>query len=154
MSPSATTQIATENDLEKLLELYTHLSPEEPPCALTTARASFDTFLRYPGSAIVLGKIDDMLVSSCAVIIIPNLTRAGTPYALIENVVTHAGFRRRGLARKVLEAATQRAWDHGCYKVMLLAGAQSSGVLSFYESCGFEQSKTGFQKRRIPARPG
>ncbi len=84
--------------------------------------------------------------------VIPNLTQGGTPYALIENVVTDAGHRRRGYGQAVLQAAVAAAWEAGCCKVMLLTGAGDPGTLRFYEGCGFERSKTGFQIRRAPVR--
>jgi hypothetical protein len=37
---------------------------------------------------------------------------------------------------------------------MLLTGSKDPATLRFYEEAGFEQSKTGFQARRIPAREG
>ncbi len=140
-------------DLPALLALYTHLNPDDSGTELATAQASFDRFLRYEGSAVFLGETGGALVSSCAVVVIPNLTRGGAPYALIENVVTHAAYRGRGFGHAVLEAATTHAWDQGCYKVMLMTGSKLPATLRFYERAGFEQSKTGFQKRRIPARP-
>jgi hypothetical protein len=36
---------------------------------------------------------------------------------------------------------------------MLMTGRKEQEVLDFYVSAGFEQSKTGFQKRLRPARP-
>jgi GNAT superfamily N-acetyltransferase len=87
-------------------------------------------------------------VTSCTLIVIPNLTRRGAPYALIENVVTHADHRRAGHGRAVLKAAVAAAWAAGCYKVMLLTGRKDAGTLAFYLRAGFEQSKTGFQIRR------
>ena len=67
--------------------------------------------------------------------------------------MTHGDFRNRGIGTQLLQAATEAAWDAGCYKLMLLAGSDSPATLNFYRNAGFEPSKTGFQKRRIPARP-
>lgn len=135
-----------------MLDLYKHLNPSDVETDLAHANAAFDRFLRYDGSAIVLAEVRGVLVSSCALVVIPNLTRGGTPYGLIENVVTHTDHRGRGHASKVLEAATAQAWDAGCYKVMLMTGSQRPETLRFYARAGFEQTKTGFQKRRIPPR--
>ena len=91
-------------------------------------------------------------MASCTLIVIPNLTRGGKPYALIENVVTHAGYRGRGYGTSILHAAAKAAWDVGCYKVMLMTGSKQPSTLKFYENAGFEQTKTGFQMRRMSVR--
>jgi GNAT superfamily N-acetyltransferase len=110
--------------------------------------------LRYPGSSILVGIRGDAFVATCTLIVFPNLTRGGAPYALIENVVTDARHRKLGYGRLILEAAMTAAWRRDCYKVMLLTGSKDPATLRFYEEAGFEQSKTGFQARRIPAREG
>lgn len=85
------------------------------------------------------------LVSSCLLAIIPNLTRGGRPYGLIENVVTHADFRRRGIATALLRQALSEAWKLGCYKVMLMTGRKDEGTLRFYRRAGFmDGAKTAF----------
>ncbi len=152
MSHNPENRIATQDDLARLLDLYRHLSPDDDPSELGAAQESFATFLRYPGSAILLREVGDVLVSSCTLVIVPNLTRRGAPYALIENVVTHQSYRGLGHAKRVLDEASDLAWAQGCYKVMLMTGTSRDGILQFYENCGFEQSKTGFQKRRLTRR--
>lgn len=102
---------------------------------------------RYPGSALLVGLIKDAPVATCTLVIVPNLTRRGMPYALIENVATHRDHRNKGYATALLEAAACRAFEEGCYKVMLMTGSDAPATLRFYEKAGFEQSKTGFQKR-------
>ncbi len=146
-------RIAKVCDIEVLLELYTHLSPEEPPAPLDKARTALEQLSNYPGSGIFLGETDGTTVASCTLIVVPNLTRGATPYGLIENVVTHAANRRKGFGQMLLDAACERAWDCGCYKIMLSTGSQNPVTLAFYERAGFTQSRTGFQKRRIAARP-
>ena len=139
---------ARQDNLQGLHELYRHLDANDARSSPDEAVAVFKRFLRYPGSAILIGTVGDVLVTSCTLVVIPNLTRGGKPYALIENVVTHAGWRKRGFGSAILRAATERAWDEGCYKVMLLTGSRSPETLAFYAAAGFEQSKTGFQIRR------
>ncbi|MEH3090669.1 MAG: GNAT family N-acetyltransferase [Agrobacterium cavarae] len=143
---------AQKSDLPALLDLYQHLSPGDLAPSLADAEAIFDQFLAYPGSVIVLCEMGSVLVGSCVLVVIPNLTRGGRPYALIENVVTHGDFRRQGIGRRVLDFATARAWQAGCYKAMLMTGSTRPEIHAFYRSAGFEPSKTGFQKRQLAAR--
>jgi GNAT superfamily N-acetyltransferase len=143
----------TPSDLRQLLELYRHLNPDDVPAAAEDAREIFTQFTSQRGSIIFAGFIGDALVTSCTLIVIPNLTRRGTPYALIENVVTREDHRRAGHGQTVLSAAVDAAWQAGCYKVMLMTGRTDPGTLDFYKRAGFEQSKTGFQIRRPTACP-
>jgi len=83
---------------------------------------------------------DGRLLSSCTLSIIPNLTRACRPYGLIENVVTHIDFRRKGYGKRVLSKALEYYWNRNCYKVMLLSGRKDEGTFRFYESVGFDRT--------------
>ncbi|WP_341368988.1 GNAT family N-acetyltransferase [Yoonia sp. BS5-3] len=138
---------AKADDLPALTALYQHLSPEDPPCPPALAAENFAQFQTYGPSAIFVGCDDDRLLCSCTLVVIPNLTRGGRPYALIENVVTHNGYRNQGFGKKILDAACVHAWAQNCYKVMLMTGSKRPSTLKFYESAGFAQNKTGFQKR-------
>lgn len=92
-----------------------------------------------------IAEVDGMFAATCNLTIIPNLTYNLRPYGLIENVVTHADYRRRGLGRLVMEAALSTAWEAGCYKVMLLSGVGRAEAHRFYESMGFHgDKKAGF----------
>lgn len=139
-------------DLPRLLDLYVHLDADDVRAAPEDAVAALDRLARYEGSVVLVGVLDDALVTTCTLVVIPNLTRGAKPYALIENVVTHADHRGAGFGRTVLNAAIDRAWEAGCYKVMLMTGSTKPATLAFYVAAGFAQSKTGFQVRRPSGR--
>ncbi|TXH81088.1 MAG: GNAT family N-acetyltransferase [Rhizobium sp.] len=138
----------TTTDLRTLLALYRHLNADDPMLELQLAERRFADILAHPGMTIFSAFDGEKAVASVTLIVIPNLTRGGSSYALIENVVTHADYRRRGLAGKVIGKAIESAWENGCYKVMLLTGSKDPATLRFYANCGFTQDKTGFQIRR------
>ncbi|OEC98283.1 MULTISPECIES: GNAT family N-acetyltransferase [unclassified Rhizobium] len=135
-------------DLPTLLALYRHLHTEEPILDLSLAESRFAEILAHSGMTILAAFDGDNAVSSVTLTVIPNLTRGGAPYALIENVVTHADYRRRGLAGTLIHKAFASAWERNCYKVMLLTGSKNPATLRFYANCGFKQDKTGFHIRR------
>ena len=92
-----------------------------------------------------MARTEGKLVSTCNLTIVPNLTRSAQPYGLIENVVTHPEYRKRGIGTQVLQYALNIAWKQGCYKVMLLTGSKRESTLRFYEQAGFVRGeKTGF----------
>ena len=152
MTASLTVRPAGHDDLPQLLALYPHLDPDDRIPSLSVAQQRFAQLQAYSGSGIFVGLIDGAVVVSCTLIVIPNLTRGGQPYALIENVVTRADVRGRGYGKEILRAAVEAAWQADCYKVMLMTGSKQPSTLQFYASAGFEQNKTGFQVRRIPVR--
>ena len=102
----------------------------------------------HPGMTVFVHEHAGMIAATCTLIVIPNLTRAARPYALIENVVTDAAHRQHGLGRRVIGAALAGAWAAGCYKVMLMTGSKNPATLRFYTGLGFTQNKTGFQIRQ------
>lgn len=143
---------AVREDIPNLLDLYEHLTPGDQKPSIDEAAEVFERFMSYRGSAIFLGEVNGRLVSSCTLVIVPNLTHRARPYGLVENVVTHTDHRHQGFGTQVLDAASDTAWACDCYKIMLMTGSKKPETLAFYLRAGFEQSKTGFQKRRIPVR--
>lgn len=142
-----TIRLITREELHDLLALYEHLNSEDGDLTVDTRmRAVWEEILADPGQFYLVAEVDGKLVSSCVLIVVQNLTRHATPYALIENVVTHPEYRRRGIGTRILQRAQEIARERGCYKVMLLTGRREA--IPFYEQAGFDgRSKTGFIAR-------
>jgi GNAT superfamily N-acetyltransferase len=138
------------SELDDLLVLYAHLHDSDIPLPnrdqveATWREIQGNSRLKYFGVY-----IDGKLVSSCTLSIIPNLTRGCKPYGVVENVVTHKDFRRRGCGKAVLKYALRYAWSQRCYKVMLLTGRKDEVTYRFYESVGFDR----YSKQAFLAKP-
>ena len=139
---------AIPTDAEALRELYfNHLTayPPTEPQDMTVWREMLARFAENPLYNLLVGVEVGRLVSS--VLITENLTHNLRPYALIENVVTHADFRGRGFATELMNRAGELAVERGCYKIMLLTGSKKDSTLKFYENCGYNRDdKTAFIK--------
>jgi GNAT superfamily N-acetyltransferase len=120
-----------------MLALFRELRPQEPPLPRETAQKIFAGLLAREDLEIIVCEVEGLLAASCTLATIPNLTSGGRPFAVIEHVVTLSTHRRRGYGRRVLEHALEQAWSNGCYKVMLLSGAQRADAHRLYESVGF-----------------
>ncbi|NNG70270.1 GNAT family N-acetyltransferase [Rhizobium laguerreae] len=140
---------AVRGDLPGLLALYHQLNPADPVLDEASAEERLSAILAQPGMTVFIGVAGNVVIATVTLVVVPNLTRSGAPYALVENVVTHADHRKRGYARAVIAHAVADAWSAGCYKVMLLTGSKNPATLRFYENCGFVQEKTGYQIRRL-----
>lgn len=138
---------AARGDLEGLLLLYTHLHEKLVPADTPERAALWDKILSDPDYHIIVVEEDGLIVSSCVCVIVPNLTHGLRPYALIENVVTHAGYRKRGLASACLDFARELARKQDCYKIMLMTGSKEESTLRFYDRAGYcRGDKTAFNQ--------
>lgn len=134
------------DDLPALLALYTHL--HDNPVPDPAPEAIWETILADPNHHIFVYETEGRLVSSCVAVLVPNLTHRQQPYLLVENVVTHADYRKRGYAGACLRAARDLAERTHCYKIMLLTGSRKESTLRFYEQNGFDRTeKTGMIQR-------
>ena len=137
---------ATEGDLEGILNLYIHLHegdvapPPHNQLENLWAEITANPLLRY-----FVVEVEGQLAATCNLTVVPNLTRGARPFGVIENVVTHPAYRRRGFAKTVLRSALDGAWEAGCYKVVLLSSTHRDVAHALYETVGFKQGvKTGF----------
>lgn len=134
-----------ENELNKLLELYTHLHESGVPENSEHLQKTWKTICDDDNHHIIVCEEEGRLVSSCVCVIIPNLTRNIRPYAFVENVVTHKDYRGKGCATACLNYAREIAVRENCYKMMLLTGSKSESTLNFYKRAGYNcTDKTAF----------
>lgn len=139
---------ALPSDAAGLMDLYRnhltrHPPEEEPP--LSEWEAMLAGFGTDPGYHLLVGEKDGQVVCSVTVVVVRNLTHGLRPYAVIENVVTHADSRKQEFASRLLEAAVSIAREAGCYKVMLMTGSKEASTLAFYRNNGFRTDlKTAF----------
>ena len=136
-------------DLEPLLRLYQQLHSADPPLPRERAVSLWQTILADPAQTYLGAFAGGELVSACCAAIVPNLTRSGRPYAVIENVITDEAWRRMGVGRELLSALVARCWQRDCYKIMLMSGAARGDAHVFYEAIGFDRlAKQAFIIRR------
>ena len=128
-----------------LLCLYKQLHETDPVPEGEGLTTLWENILADPDYHILLLEQNGMLAASVTVVVIKNLTRCARPYAIIENVITDAAYRRKGFAAALMAEAVEIARAAGCYKVSLTTGNKDEGTFRFYEGCGFNKAdKTAF----------
>ncbi|AOY77723.1 GNAT family N-acetyltransferase [Clostridium formicaceticum] len=136
-----------KDDLNGLLELYTQLHNNPMPVVNYEIEELWRKILEDRNHHILVGCVNERIVSSCVVVIIPNLTHSQQPYALIENVITDEKCRGKGYATAILNYAKKLAIKENCYKMMLMTGSKKESTLNFYKQVGYNsEDKTGFVK--------
>ena len=136
---------ATEQDIPRILELYEelvgerhHLSPDETQSALAQITA-------MPGHELLVAEESGAVVGTMVLLVVPNLSHAARPWAIVENMVVEGKYHRRGVGRLLMEYAIARARQAGCYKIQLLSNKKRHQAHKFYRSLGFEASAHGFR---------
>ena len=139
------------SDVSALQELYMkYLTPYPPKEKQDTCKWSelLEKLIDDSDYHLLVGTVDNIVVSSVTLIVIRNLTHNLRPYSVIENVVTHGDYRNNGYASAIIEEASRIAANNNCYKIMLMTGSKKESTLRFYERCGFNMNdKTAFLKK-------
>jgi GNAT superfamily N-acetyltransferase len=134
-----------KSDLNGLLKLYTQLHNNPMPLIDSKIEEIWNKIIADKNYHIIVGCIDEKIVTSCVVMIISNLTHNQRSYALIENVITDENHRGKGYATAILDYAKKIAISENCYKIMLLTGSKRESTLNFYKRAGYNNNdKTGF----------
>lgn len=137
-------------DLESVIALYKFLDIADTFDDMAAAKSIWERMLATGGLTVLIGEASGQAVTTCTLITVPNLTRGGRSYAIIENVVTHGDYRNLGYGTAILAAAVERAKQADCYKIVLTTGSRRESTLRFYEGAGFSPaSKTAFEMRFI-----
>lgn len=131
---------AKATDAEELKVLYfeylTHFPPKEEQ-DMNLWGAMLDKFEQDENMYLLVAEENGMVVSTVQMAIVENLTHNVRPFAVIENVVTHGDYRKRGYASALLEKASEIAKERSCYKIFLETGSNKESTLNFYKNNGF-----------------
>jgi len=147
----ASVRVATENDIPRILELYRELSlgmgdverglrPSQDDYRNVFAEISAD-----PRHELLVAEDDGRVVGTVVLVVVPNLSHAGTPWALVENLVVAERQRRRGFGRLLLEYVVTRAREKGCHRIELCSDKRREAAHQLYRAVGFEPSAHGFR---------
>ena len=141
-------RVAQTSDLVALLRLYVQLSADNGSTTVEDARTGFAAILADPRLHLLVADRDGRPVGTATLVIVPNLTHSGAPWAQLENMVVDEAERGSGTGRLLIEECTRIAWATGCYKVQLQSAGHREGAHRFYERMGFEASSVGFRLYR------
>lgn len=135
---------AAAKDAQNLKALYFEHLTKYPPLEeqnMTVWENLLTQFERDNHMYILVAEEGGKVVSSIQMAIIESLTHNVRPFAIIENVVTHADYRNRGYASALLQRASEIAQEYRCYKISLETGSNKESTLNFYRKNGFEIDK-------------
>ncbi len=139
---------ATEADLPRLIELMAQLRPDEPEAEDPSRVEDYARVLARmtaQGQRVLVAEDDGRIAGALVLAIVENITRRGTPYAIIENVIVDEAARGRGHGEALIEQAVEEARQAGCYKVSLTSNKRRSEAHRFYERLGFVQTHEAFR---------
>jgi GNAT superfamily N-acetyltransferase len=140
---------AESGDFDQIMDLYRQLHPGDPVLDDGTDAAVFKQILDSPGLHLFVLEDSGTVVATAYLNVIPNLTRATAPYAIIENVIVDTALRGTGRGKQLMAGTLEAAWNAGCYKAMLMTGSRNPDTHAFYRACGFSpDAKTGYIAHR------
>lgn len=142
---------ARKSDLAEIVELMKALtittSKAESRGASTFAdyEQVFRQIERDPNHKLIVAEVDGRLVGSADLVIVPNLSHRGLPWAVMENVIVDESMRRRGVAAAMVKHLVELARESGCYKIGLSSSRKRPAAHRMYESLGFKQYGLGYR---------
>lgn len=145
---SPTVRKATAADLPQILALLAQLSldgPREDVSAGETYRRAFEEVERDPRQRILVVETAGRIVGIAVLILIPNLSHRGRPWALVENVVVDEPARGAGYGELLMRHALEEARTAGCYKLTLTSSKRRLDAHRFYVRLGFRATHEGFR---------
>jgi GNAT superfamily N-acetyltransferase len=144
---SARVRKATPADLPRLLELLAQLreAPAATAGVIEAERRALDNVVADTRQQLAVIEVDERIVGTAVLVVVPNVTHGGQPYAIIENVVVDERERGRGYGEQLIAWLVDEARRAGCYKVALTSNKRRTDAHRFYARIGFRATHEGFR---------
>jgi len=137
-------RLAEESDVPRIVELYRELTISDSAVehsrnpTLADYQLIFAEIRADPRQKLSVAELQGEVVGTIVLLVIPNLSHNGTPWAFLENLIVTEKHRRRGLGRMLLEHAVELARKSGCHMVELCSDVRRKEAHRLYDSMGFE----------------
>jgi len=142
---------ATREDVSRVIELYEQLTITSA-CVESGRSPSLEDYWRIlegieamPGHHLLVVEHRGEVAGTVVFLIVPNLSHAGCPWAVMENLIIDRRYRGLGLGRRLVEHVMTAAREAGCHKLVLTSDKRRRDAHRFYRDLGFEASAHGFR---------
>jgi GNAT superfamily N-acetyltransferase len=142
----AIVRAATEQDIPRIVELYEELMGERYDLTRHETGPVFAEISAMAGHELLVAEEDGAVVGTLVLVIVPNLSHGALPWAIVENMIVDPKYRRRGIARMLMEYAVAKAKQAGCSHLQLLSSVHRREAHRFYKTMGFKHEAYGFRK--------
>jgi GNAT superfamily N-acetyltransferase len=148
--PGISIRDATAADLPRILELVAQLSLDAPreelgPPVPEHYRAAFQAIEADPRQRLLVLEANGRIAGTLVLVVVPNLSHQGRPYALVEDVVVDEAERGAGYGELLMRYAMDAARSAGCYKLVLTSNKRRADAHRFYKRLGLEATSEGFR---------
>lgn len=107
--------------------------------------AAFERIDTDPRVELVVAELDGEIVGTLQLMFLPHLTHGGGTRAQVEAVRVDSRHRSRGLGRRMMQWAIERAREEGCSLMQLTTNVARRDAHRFYERLGFVPSHVGMK---------
>lgn len=133
------------DDLQALADLYYDLTGIHSNLPIMQ-----DKFhkMQIDSDYLLLGaKLDNILVGSLMAIFCMDLVGDCKDFILVENVIVHKEYRKKGIGRSLMAYIEKLAFERQVYFIQFVSSAHRVDAHHFYESIGYRmEDARGFRK--------
>jgi GNAT superfamily N-acetyltransferase len=89
------------------------------------------------------------IIATALVCLCQDVMYGNQPFALVENVVVRADYKRAGIGKSMMDYIEALCLEYDCSKIMLQTSSKNSDARDFYTAMGYDpDAKIGFVKYR------
>jgi ribosomal protein S18 acetylase RimI-like enzyme len=144
-----TVREAKREDLPRIVELLAQLyddpAQEDYAAAGELYEHAYAVIAADERQTLFVAESGGVIAGSLVLIVVPNLTRRGRSYAIIENVIVDASRRGGRIGEAMMRHAAGAARAAGCHKVALMSRVEREDAHRFYKRLGFKPAHVGFR---------
>jgi len=130
------TRPAELDDAPALAELITEFNVPYPGLPVSARQTAARLAACRGVETTILAELDGQVIGFACLRLVPFMSGDG-PYAELTDLFVTAPFRRRGVARALIERVERMARDGGAAEVIILTGADNHAAQALYRGMGY-----------------
>jgi len=143
-----TVRVATTADLDGLARLNALFNGVDTTAEQIAERLADPRCVEIP----IVAEVDHRIVGFAGVRVVPQIFYAGA-HAELTELFVEEGYRRRGIARALIEFAERLAESQGADKVVIHTGEDNHAAQTFYSTMGYAPWEIVMGKTLSPLDP-
>jgi len=133
-------------DAEAIASLYRELNTLSTPIVLPERIA---VIANSEHSHLLVCEDSGEIIATALVCLCQDVMFDSQPFALVENVVVSADYKREGIGKSMMDYIEAFCLEQDCSKIMLQTSSENRDARDFYTAMGYDpNAKIGFIKYR------